>query len=195
MRYQNLRPILPEALGPSLSAYLALLDRWNRTHALTALPPEARREELLLDAAAALPWMQTLAPGSRVADFGTGMGSPALVLALSRPDVTVIGLDSAGKKVAFLRQAALELGLKNLTPLLGRAETLPALGADLGTAKAVGTLPLLLAWWARHGKPGAPFLAFKGPEVEPLPAGWTLEEHPYELPTRGRRRILEIRQS
>lgn len=189
----NIKPILPAVLEPSFSAYLELLERWNRTHALTALPPGARREELLLDAAAALPWVTALPPGSRVADFGTGMGSPAVVLALARPDVEVVGVDSAGKKVAFLRQAALELGLGNLTPLHGRAEALPPLAADLGTAKAVGSLNLLLGWWTRHGKPGAPFLAFKGPEAEALPEGWSMAEHPYELPNRGARRILECR--
>lgn len=188
-----MQPTLPEALEAPLARYLDLLDRWNRTHALTALPPAARREELLLDAAAALPFLQALPVGARVVDFGTGMGSPAVVLALARPDLEVVGLDSAGKKVAFLRQVALEVPVPNLRPLLGRAESLPPLDADLGTAKAVGELALLLPWWARHGKAGAPFLAFKGPEAERLPEGWTEAAHPYRLPTRGERRLLELR--
>lgn len=188
-----MHPTLPPALEAPLARYLDLLDRWNRTHALTALPPAARWEELLLDAAAALPWLDALPAGARVVDFGTGMGSPAVVLALARPDLEVVGLDSAGKKVAFLRQAALEVPLPNLRPLLGRAEALAPLDADLGTAKAVGDLDLLLGWWARHGKPGSPFLAFKGPEAEPVPSGWSLTVHPYALPTRGHRRLLDLR--
>jgi 16S rRNA (guanine527-N7)-methyltransferase len=186
-------PQLPESLKPALAHYLELLDRWNHTHALTALPPKARREELLVDAAAALPMLAALPSGARVVDLGTGMGSPSVLLALARPDIEVIGLDSAGKKIAFLRQVSLELPIPNLRPLHGRAELLAPLEADLGTAKAVGELAVLAKWWARHGKPGSPFLAFKGPEDEVTPEGWQVTVHAYELPTRGSRRILELR--
>ncbi len=190
-------PLLPAHLKAPLARYLELLDRWNRTHALTALPPEARREELLLDAAALLPYLESLPAGARVADLGTGMGSPAVVLALARPDLTVLGVDASAKKLAFVRQATLELPVPNLRPVLGRLEQLPPLEADLGVAKALGSLGQLAAWWTRHGREGAPFLALKGPEWdrEPLPEGWTAEPHPYELPTRGRRVVLVLRRA
>lgn len=189
------QPRLPANLDGLLVRYLALLDRWNRTHALTALPPAARREELLLDAAALLPFLEALPAGARVADLGTGMGSPAVVLALARPDLIVLGLDASAKKLAFVRQVALELPVPNLHPLHGRLERLPPLEADLGVAKALGSLDQLAVWWARHGRPGAPFLALKGPEwdQEVLPEGWTAEAHPYELPTRGRRVVVVLR--
>lgn len=190
-------PQLPADLERPLKRYLALLDRWNRTHALTALPPEARREELLLDAAALLPCLENLPAGARVADLGTGMGSPAVVLALARPDLTVLGVDASAKKLAFVRQVTLELPVPNLHPVHGRLEQLPPMEADLGVAKALGSLGQLAAWWARHGREGAPFLALKGSEWdrEPLPEGWTAEPHPYELPTRGRRVVVVLRRA
>lgn len=190
-------PLLPADLERPLNRYLDLLDRWNRTHALTALPPAARREELLLDAAALLPFLAPLPAGARVADLGTGMGSPAVVLALARPDLTLLGVDASAKKLAFVRQVALELPVSNLLPVHGRLEQLPPLEADLGVAKALGSLDQLAGWWARHGRPGAPFLALKGPEWdrEPLPGGWTAEAHPYELPTRGRRVVVVLRRA
>jgi 16S rRNA (guanine527-N7)-methyltransferase len=190
-------PQLPVDLQRPLARYLDLLDRWNRTHALTALPPGARREELLLDAAALLPFLASLPAGARVADLGTGMGSPAVVLALARPDITVLGVDASAKKLAFVRQVSLELPVPNLQPLHGRLEQLPPLGADLGVAKALGSLGQLAAWWSRHGRPGAPFLALKGPEGErePLPEGWIAEAHPYELPTRGKRVVVVLRRA
>lgn len=190
-------PQLPIDLEGPLARYLDLLDRWNRTHALTALPPDARREELLLDAAALLPFLAPLPAGARLADLGTGMGSPAVVLALARADLTVLGVDASAKKLAFVRQVGLELPVPNLHVLHGRLEQLPPLGADLGAAKALGSLAQLAAWWARHGRPGAPFLALKGPEWErePLPAGWLAEPHPYELPTRGRRVVVVLRRA
>lgn len=188
-------PELPSHLAAPLSHFLDLLERWNRTHALTALPAGARKEELLLDAAALLPFLASLPPGARVADLGTGMGSPAVVLALARPDLSVIGVDAAAKKAAFLRQVVLELPVPNLEVRQGRLEALPPLEADWGTAKALGPVPQLLAWWARHGRTGSPFFALKGPEGarEPVPSGWNATAHPYTLPSRGDRVVLAFR--
>ena len=190
-------PRLPDALIEPLQRYLDLLDRWNRIHALTALPPEDRFEELILDSSALLPLLEPLSPGSRVMDFGTGMGVPAVVLALARPDLHVLALDKSRKKIAFLKQITLELHLDNLEPLAGLAESLPPAGASLGVAKAVGSLELLASWWARHGLPGAPMLALKGPEwhQEAVPAGWDLAPCPYQLPTRGARVILQMKKN
>lgn len=185
---------LPAALEAPLARYLDLLDRWNRAHALTALAPEARYEELILDSAQLLPWLDPLPAQARVADFGTGMGIPAVVLALARPDLRVAAVDASAKKVAFLRQVRLELGMTHLEPLHARLEDLPPLDAALGVAKAVGTLDQLLSWWGRHGRPGGRFLALKGPEWqrEPVPQGWSATPHEYQLPNRGRRVVLEL---
>lgn len=190
-------PHLPSDLEGPLARYLDLLDRWNRTHALTSLPPEDRREELLVDAAALIPFLAPLPPTARVVDLGTGMGSPAVVLALARPDLTVEGIDASAKKVAFVRQVVLELPVPNLHPVHGRLERLPPRGADLGVAKALGSLQQLAAWWSRHGRPEAPFLALKGPDwhLEPVPVGWVAEAHPYELPSRGKRVVVVLRRA
>jgi 16S rRNA (guanine527-N7)-methyltransferase len=185
--------MLPEWTLEPIARYLQLLDRWGATHALTSLEPEERFEELILDSAALLPHLAGLAPGSRVVDFGTGMGIPALPIALARPDLEVLALDKAGKKIAFVRQAALELGLTNLKPLAGRAEALAPLEAHAGVAKAVGSLDLLCGWWRRHGRPGAPFLALKGAgEACAAPEGFRIAAHPYRLPNRGDRWVLEL---
>ena len=194
---ERMDPRLPAELNAPLGRFLVLLDKWNRTHALTALPPGVRREELLQDAAALLPFLALLLPGGRVVDLGTGMGSPAVVLALARPDLEVIGIDASNKKLAFLRQVAMELPVPNLKALHGRLEDLPPLEADWGTAKALAPTGMLLAWWTRHGRPGAPFYALKGPDwaEEAIPAGWEAIPHPYTLPTRGNRVVLELRRS
>jgi 16S rRNA (guanine527-N7)-methyltransferase len=188
---------LPSELSAPLGRFLVLLDRWNRTHALTGLPAADRREELLLDACSLLPFLAPLPAGARVVDLGTGMGSPAVVLALARPDLEVLGVDASTKKLAFLRQVAMELPIPNLKAVHGRLESLPPLAADWGTAKALGSLEHLLGWWTRHGKPGAPFHALKGTDwsKEPLPDGWLVDPHPYELPSRGPRVLLEIHHS
>jgi 16S rRNA (guanine527-N7)-methyltransferase len=186
-------PILPPELKPFYLAFLDLLERWNRRHKLTALPPGIREEELLQDSSVLLPWIHRLESGSKVVDFGTGMGVPAMLLAAARKDIRVIAMDKTTRKLAFVRQAILELGLENLQVLSGRIEEQPPLGAGLGTAKAVGPLVLLLNWWERHGSPHSPFLALKGPAwQEELPvSGWSFRAHPYHLPTRGERVLVE----
>jgi 16S rRNA (guanine(527)-N(7))-methyltransferase RsmG len=190
--------LLPDSAAEACQRFLGLLDRWNQTHALTALPEEARFEELILDSWALVPYLADLPPGSRVVDFGSGMGIPATVLAIARPDLEILALDKSRKKMAFVRQVALELGLPSLKPLAARAEELPPLGAVLGVAKAVGSPALLAGWWERHGQVGAPLFALKGEswDQEPLPGdGWTLRPHSYCLPRRGDRVVLEIRKN
>jgi 16S rRNA (guanine527-N7)-methyltransferase len=187
-------PAFPSHLHSLATRYLALLESWNRVHALTSLDAGLRMEELLLDAAALFPLLAALPAQATVVDFGSGMGIPAVPLAMARPDLHVVALEKASKKVAFLRQVRLELGLGNLEVVQGRAELLPPLRAGAGCAKAVGSLALLAGWWARHGAPGAPFYAFKGREwgAEPPPPGWRVQAHPYQLPTRGSRVVVEM---
>lgn len=200
MYFGRMHPTLPAPLQEPIARYLALLDQWSRTHALTSLEKEERFEELILDSMALLPFLAPLAAGSTVVDFGTGMGIPAVPIALARPDLTVVALDKSSKKIAFVRQAGLELHLANLAPRVGRAEQLPPLAAQAGVAKAVGTLDLLTGWWRRHGQPEAPLLALKGPQGPPetggnweAPAGFRLCLHPYQLPSRGQRVVVELR--
>lgn len=187
-------PHIPDELIPRIQVYLALLDRWNQTHALTALEPADRMEELMLDSAALFPLVMHLPAGTRVIDFGSGMGIPAVPLALFRPDLEIRAMDKARKKIAFLRQVVMELALPNLIVLEGRAEDLPPQEAGAGTAKAAGSTALLTTWWERHGLKGAPLWALKGPTVEsdPVPAGWEYRLYPYRLPSRGSRQILEL---
>jgi 16S rRNA (guanine527-N7)-methyltransferase len=176
-----------------IAHYLDLPDRWSRTHALTSLEKEQRHEELILDSAVLLPFLGPLPARSRVVDFGTGMGIPAVLIALARPDLEIIALDKSNKKISFVRQAALELRLANLVPVVGRAEAMAPLRAHAGVAKAVGTLDLLGGWWRRHGLPGASFWALKGPQGPwEAPQGFRVRTYPYQLPSRGQRTVVEL---
>lgn len=190
-------PTLSDASLELLQRYLKLLDHWNQVHSLTALPPDDRFEELILDGSVLVPLLEGIPKDSRIVDFGTGMGVPAVVLAVARPDLRVLALDKSRKKMAFLKQVCLELGLRNLEPLTGRAEEMPPLQASLGVAKAVGSLELLASWWARHGLPGTEMLALKGPEwsQEAGPKGWNLEAQAYRLPTRGERAVIRMKKA
>jgi 16S rRNA (guanine527-N7)-methyltransferase len=190
-----LSPIFPAGLQEFADTFLRLLDKWNRVHSLTSLEPGSRFEALLLDSAALIPLLESLPVGCLVADFGSGIGIPGIVIAAARTDLEVIAIDRNKKKVAFVRQAAMELNLRNLQTICGSAESIAPLMAHAGTAKAVGSLSLLLAWWGRNSISGAPFFAFKGPnwDSSEVKNGWNYKTHPYRMPTLGERAIIELR--
>src|SRR3546814_2069415 len=75
---------LDAALAPPLLAYLALLDRWNKTYNLTAIrDPRAMVALHLLDSLAMHPFVRDI--GS-LADLGSGAGLPGIPLAIARSE-------------------------------------------------------------------------------------------------------------
>lgn len=110
--------IAPEA-QQRLLAYLALLQKWNKVYNLTAIrDPQQMVSHHLLDSLAVLPYLW---PG-RWLDVGCGAGLPGLVLATVRPDWSFAMLDSNSKKTSFVQQAAIELGLGNVSVHCARVE-------------------------------------------------------------------------
>src|SRR5258708_35393406 len=81
-------------------------------------------------------------------DIGSGGGVPGIPLAIARPDIAVLLVESTQKKAAFLRQAAGALGLSNLTVSSQRAEDLGNSSQresfDVATARAVGAMDFLV---------------------------------------------------
>ena len=110
--------VAPE-IQQKLLDFLALLHKWNKVYNLTAIrQPEQMVSNHLLDSLAVLPYLR---PG-RWLDVGCGAGLPGLVLALMRPQWTFTLLDSNSKKISFVRQAVIELGLHNVSVCCARVE-------------------------------------------------------------------------
>jgi 16S rRNA (guanine527-N7)-methyltransferase len=110
----------PEAQQKLLD-YLALLQKWNKVYNLTAIRnAEQMISHHLLDSLAVLPHLN---PG-RWLDVGCGAGLPGLVLAIAQPGWQFTLLDSNSKKTSFVQQAAIELGLHNVSVCCARAEEL-----------------------------------------------------------------------
>lgn len=164
------------ALAPPLLAYLALLDRWNRTYNLTAIrDPREMVTRHLLDSLAMHPFVENGA----LADLGTGPGLPGIPLAIAKPELRVTLVESNGKKARFLREAVRTLGLANARVAESRAEALDEAGAyDAITARALGTLAGIIEVGGHLLKPGGKLLAMKGispqEEIAALPGHWTV---------------------
>ena len=113
----------------SLARYAALLLRWNTVHNLTTIEtPIDVLSHHLLDSLAIVPDVQrVMGPGvSRILDVGAGGGLPGLVLAIAAPNLRVTLVDKVQKKIAFLTQAKIELGLGNIDCVHSRVEALQA---------------------------------------------------------------------
>lgn len=172
-------------LSPPLLAYLALLDRWNRTYNLTAIrDPREMVTRHLLDSLAMHPFIEN----ETLADLGTGPGLPGIPLAIAKPSLQVTLVESNGKKARFLREAVRTLGLSNARVAESRAEVLNEPGAyDAITARALDALAGIIEVGGHLLKPGGKLLAMKGirpeEEIAALPAGWTvLALHPLAVP-------------
>ncbi|MCQ8104113.1 16S rRNA (guanine(527)-N(7))-methyltransferase RsmG [Methylomonas sp. SURF-2] len=103
----------------ALVGFIALIAKWNKAYNLTAVRDPLEMVSLhILDSLAILPHIKT----PSVADIGTGAGLPGIPLAICRPDCRFTLVDSNSKKTRFVRQAVLELKLKNVEVVHGRVE-------------------------------------------------------------------------
>jgi 16S rRNA (guanine527-N7)-methyltransferase len=174
---------LARALAAPLLDYLALLLRWNRAYNLTAIrdPGDMVRKHLL-DSLAMHPGVDAIAArGGRLADLGTGAGLPGIPLAIAKPGLQVTLVESNGKKARFLREAVRTLQLGNARVAESRIEALDAPAAfEAITARALATLPAILALGGHLLAPGGVLLAMKGTlpgdEIAALPPGWRVAE-------------------
>lgn len=181
-----------------LGELLALLHKWNRAYNLTAIRSlDGMVTKHLLDSAAVLPAIK----GPRLLDVGAGPGLPGLVLAILAPALEVTLLDSNGKKVRFQRQAVVELGLDNVTPVQARIEDCPGKalepqGFDQIISRAFASLADFVTLSAPLLAPKGQWLAMKGRLVEEelagLPPGVELvEQRVLRIPEEvGQRHLL-----
>lgn len=159
-----------------LSAYLGLLLKWNKVYNLTAIRNEDDAVvKHLLDCAAFIKDFQDHTRHvSHVLDVGCGGGLPSVPLAILNPPISVVGIDAVGKKIAFLNQVAIELGLKNLKGTHERVEKFSG-QFDIVTSRAFSSLQNFTDLTNHLLKNGGQWYAMKGEfpvdEVNALSSG------------------------
>ena len=127
---QRLSVTLDETAFAKVVQWARLLKQWNRTFNLLGNSDSVHLiDEHLLDSLAIVPVLERYLPRPEEAlvDVGTGAGFPGILLAIVQPQRPIYLVEPVGKKVAFLRQSVLTLGLKNATVLAGKIEDLESL--------------------------------------------------------------------
>lgn len=98
----------------------------------------------------------------RLLDVGSGAGLPGVVMALAMPEWSVTCVDTVGKKVSFIRQAAAELRLKNLRAEHSRVEALSGGAYDGVVSRAFSSLVDFTQLTRQHLSSNGVWLAMKG---------------------------------
>ena len=189
-----------------LARYLDLLLAANQRMNLTRITDRAAAESQHVgDSLTILPYIPQGA--RRLADVGSGGGVPGIPLAIARPDVQVLLIESTKKKAAFLRSAIEDLGLDNVQVSDQRAEDLGRSSEtresfDVVASRAVATMVWLAEWSLPLLRMGGKMLAMKGPKAaEELPVaghairllgGGSPDVHPADVPGAHNHVIVEI---
>lgn len=177
---ETLQLALPSQAQQKLLAYITLLEKWNRVYNLTAIREQEQMvSHHLLDSLSALYPLPTFP--MQVLDVGSGGGMPGIPFAIARPQWQIMLLDSNHKKTAFLRQAVIDLGLKNVKVMTERVERYEApIKFDLITSRAFADLNEFIGLTRHLLAEKGQYAALKGifphAEIAQLPADIVVEK-------------------
>jgi 16S rRNA (guanine527-N7)-methyltransferase len=95
-------------------------------------------------------------------DLGSGAGFPGLVLAIARPEVPMVLIESRKRRIEWLMGARTALGLQNCRIVGARLENVETFPSAVITARAFAPLGKLLTLSARFSTPSTRWLLPKG---------------------------------
>ena len=160
---------LPSSACAAFETYYNLLEERNRHVNLTAITGEADVARLhFLDSICLLKAVNF--NNAKVIDIGSGAGFPGIPLKLAEPTIDLTLLDATGKRVAFLADLCVALGIET-TCANGRAEEYagkPEMREryDIAVSRAVAQLNILSELCLPFVRAGGVFLAMKGIDSE-----------------------------
>ncbi|GEM_PF-569081 len=195
---KELQPVfglrLDERVLSGFAAHYELLREWNRKMNLTSLidPVQAARFHYLESLYA----IRHFRPRIRsVIDVGSGAGFPGFPIAIYAPALRVVLVERQMRKVVFLRLAAQQLQMKNLSVFHGQFQDYRARDFDLILCRALDRFQEQLPELLQFGSMAKQILIFAGHEIAKqcrlmLPDRWRLTQH--ELPLSQRRVLLSL---
>lgn len=167
----------------ALQIFVTLLQKWNKSYNLTAINDESEIiSKHILDSLSALPYLH----GKNIIDVGTGAGLPGLPLAIACVDKDFLLLDASAKKINFVQQIIIELGLNNVQVLQQRVEEYsPKLKFDTVISRAFANANKLLTAIDHLYTQGQVLVMLaKQNSLQNIPKRYNLVAvHPIEIPT------------
>jgi 16S rRNA (guanine527-N7)-methyltransferase len=158
--------------------YGCLLRERNEHVNLTSITsPEGILSLHMLDSLTLVPH---LGDAARIIDVGTGGGFPGIPLAVACPQRQFTLIDGTAKKIRFVEESILTLGIGNVQVAHARAEKYTGeKDFDVVVSRAIGALADVLHNAAGLLAPDGRLFAMKGrspeEELRAIPRGWNAE--------------------
>lgn len=184
---EKLTLTLNTAVAEKLYDFLQLLQKWNKAYNLTAIDSmDKMLTHHLLDSLAVAPFLSA----QRILDVGTGAGFPGIPLSLYFPEKEFTLLDSIGKKIRFLQQVKMQLGLGNVELVQARVEKFnTARRFDGIICRAVGNMAELIFASSHLMAPQGQWFFMKGTypqqevdELRTINQKHTIDVHQIQIP-------------
>ncbi len=156
-------PPHPETTLRRLGQYELLVQKYSGTLDLSS--PEAIKN-FANNIARTEPYDDFLSPGIRILDIGSGVGQPAIPIAIRRPDLEVVLCEIRKRRAAFLELAVSSLELENARVYNGDVQQLIAAPFDAVVAQAIGKLSRIYSLCHHLLKPAWKILTRKGAALE-----------------------------
>ena len=153
---------LDEKIVEKLEKFSLLLNEWNQIHNLTGAKTIEAIYVNIVDSLYPLTFMDK---PKTLLDVGTGAGFPGLVLAIALPQTEVVLAEPLKKRVSFLKYAAIDLALPNVSVEAKRVEKVEHEAFDLISSRAVTNTKLLLELTKEISNKETQYLFYKGSRV------------------------------
>ena len=158
-----------DKLSENFRLLAELLSAAKKIHNLTAIKED--EDVIVKHFVDSLLVSECIPEGAKLIDVGCGAGFPSLPLAIYRPDLSILGVDSTSKKINYVNETQMTLGLTNLSATSARAEDIAHKveyreNFDVATARAVAFLPVLCELCLPFVKVGGSFVAMKAQSAD-----------------------------
>ncbi len=158
----NEKIILESDIIVKLENFASLLHEWNQIHNLTGAKTIDAIYVNIVDSLFPLTF---IAKPKTLLDVGTGAGFPGLVLAIALPQTEVVLAEPLRKRVSFLKYAAIDLGLSNVSVEAKKVEKVEHEAFELISSRAVTNTKLLLDLTQDISDGKTEYLFYKGSRV------------------------------